>query len=204
LALFDSEIIDWKSKVKIVPMTSRDAEKSPLLHRHPAQYGICVPQPHPLPSIASFALNMPREALAKLVRDPNIVANVDEYCGQPPAIDSEILDRTSCGAGRTVCYITPQGDVTPCLTLPLKAGNLRQSSFAEIWRRSPQLEEFRSIRNRDLKVCSSCANLSICERCPALAFYEGDIRGASPLTCEVTFARTGILSPVLAIQTTKP
>jgi MoaA/NifB/PqqE/SkfB family radical SAM enzyme len=41
-----------------------------------------------------------------------------------------------CAAGRRICTVWPDGRVTPCSFLAdLSAGNVSQSSFAELWAR---------------------------------------------------------------------
>ena len=42
----------------------------------------------------------------------------------------------SCPAGKYYCRITPTGDVTPCPYMPVAAGNLRETGFAELWERA--------------------------------------------------------------------
>jgi hypothetical protein len=64
----------------------------------------------------------------------------------------------------------------------------------DIWRRSDELNEVRSIRMRDLPSCSRCTHVSSCTRCPGLAYMEGNMRGPSLQDCEKSFARTGIPS----------
>src|SRR3989441_7478389 len=49
----------------------------------------------------------------------------------------------SCPAGKYYCRITPDGDVTPCPYMPVAAGNLRASSFADLWRQAPVFGELR-------------------------------------------------------------
>ena len=49
----------------------------------------------------------------------------------------------SCPAGKYYCRITPEGDVTPCPYMPVAAGNLRQQSFAELWRGAPVFGDLR-------------------------------------------------------------
>src|SRR5260370_29088464 len=49
----------------------------------------------------------------------------------------------SCPAGKYYCRITPEGDVTPCPYMPVTAGSLRRSSFAEIWRGPPLFDDLR-------------------------------------------------------------
>ena len=47
--------------------------------------------------------------------------------------DAETLDALPCSAGHTACYISPYGDIYPCVQFPLPSGNLRQQRFEEIW-----------------------------------------------------------------------
>ncbi|MEE9324056.1 MAG: radical SAM protein [Dehalococcoidia bacterium] len=82
-----------------------------------------------------------------------------------------------CLAGTSYCRVTPTGDVTPCPYLPLKAGNVRESSFGAIWSSSQVLSR---LRNPLLKgKCGRC-NLArmenpICIGCRARAFaLRGD------------------------------
>jgi len=88
----------------------------------------------------------------------------------------------------------------PCVQFPLVCGSLRRSRFLEIWR-SPQFAEVRGIRNRDLDVCGSCSSLSSCDRCPGLAFQDGNMRGASRQTCENTYSRTKAPTPLYPVAT---
>ncbi|MCE4609720.1 MAG: radical SAM protein [Desulfurococcales archaeon] len=74
-----------------------------------------------------------------------------------------------CGAGRIYAAIQPNGDVTPCVFLPVKVGNLRETTFNEIWWNSPLLK---ALRNRDnLKgYCAKCPYRNICGGCRARAY----------------------------------
>jgi radical SAM protein with 4Fe4S-binding SPASM domain len=137
-------------------------------------------------------LRVSGEALKDIYRDRRIAVNVEEACAPPPPLDAQVLSKQPCGAGHAGVYITPQGDVTPCVQFPLVCGSLRRNTFAEIWR-GPQFLRIREIRLRNLPVCSTCSNAPICSRCPGLAYLEsGDFRGPSSLDCEKSFARTGI------------
>jgi AdoMet-dependent heme synthase len=95
-----------------------------------------------------------------------------------------MLDARPCSAGHTACYISPYGDVYPCVQFPLPTGNLRQQLFADVWHRSDRMNEVRAIRMRDLPTCSSCGYMSTCTRCPGLAYMEGNMRGPSSADCE--------------------
>jgi len=132
--------------------------------------------------------------LAEVFRDSELVGDVDEFCALPGAVDGSALDMVPCSAGHTYCYISPYGDVYPCVQFPLPCGNVRKDTFLNIWRNSTQMNEVRSIRARDLPTCSSCAHVGTCTRCPGLAYMEGNMRGPSSLDCEKSFARTRIPS----------
>ena len=132
--------------------------------------------------------------LRQVFRTPELVGKVDEFCAPPPAVSDSELDGVPCSAGHTFCYISPYGDVFPCVQFPLPTGNLRKQKFADIWNHSPQMNEVRSIHGRDLPTCSTCSHLGACTRCPGLAYMEGNMRGPSTQDCEKSFARTGIPS----------
>jgi radical SAM protein with 4Fe4S-binding SPASM domain len=131
--------------------------------------------------------------LQQVFCNPHLVGNVEEFCAPPPPLGNEVLDDLPCCASHTFCYISPYGDVYPCAQFPLATGNVRKQKFLEIWQHSPQMNEVRSIRGRDLPVCSACIHLASCTRCPGLAYMEGNMRGPSSLDCQKSFARTGIL-----------
>ena len=85
----------------------------------------------------------------------------------------------SCPAGKYYCRITPEADVTPCPYMPVAAGNLRTSSFAELWRDAAVFADL-----RDPKLggrCGACEFSKICGgcRCRAYATY-GDYLAEDP------------------------
>jgi AdoMet-dependent heme synthase len=139
-------------------------------------------------------LNVNQASLEQVFRDENLVGNVAEFCAPPKQADDSDLDGLPCSAGHTACYVSPYGDVYPCVQFPLPSGNIRQTPFLDIWRHSDQLNEVRSITARELSSCSPCAHLVSCTRCPGLAYMEGNMRGPSTQDCEKSFARTGIAS----------
>ena len=147
-----------------------------------------------------LALRIPGSELQQVFRNPELVGNVEEFCAPPPAPGEDIMDGLPCSAGHTACYITPYGDVFPCVQFPLPCGNLRRQKFADIWQNSRQLNEVRSIRARDLHTCSTCAHVGTCTRCPGLAFMEGNMRGPSTADCEKSFQRTGIPSANMLLK----
>ena len=48
-------------------------------------------------------------------------------------LTEEMLDALPCSAGHTACYISPYGDIYPCVQFPLPTGNLRRQRFEEVW-----------------------------------------------------------------------
>ena len=139
-------------------------------------------------------LGIHHEALQQVFRDKALVGNVDEFCAVPAPADDNALSSLPCSAGHTSCYVSPYGDVFPCVQFPIPTGNVRQQRFLDIWRHSERMNEVRSIRLKDLTTCSSCSHVGSCTRCPGLAFMEGNMRGPSSQDCEKSFARTGIPS----------
>ncbi len=141
-----------------------------------------------------LSLNVDEAILRGVFRDGGLVGNVEEFCAPPQSVDEEALDMLPCSAGHTACYVSPYGDVYPCVQFPLPSGNVRQTKFVDIWRDSPQLKEVRSITLRDMPSCSQCSHGATCTRCPGLAYMEGNMRGPSSQDCEKSYARTGIPS----------
>jgi radical SAM protein with 4Fe4S-binding SPASM domain len=139
-------------------------------------------------------LGVGHSVLHQVFRDTSLVGDIDEFCAIPPAAGEDELESTPCSAGHTACYVSPYGDVFPCVQFPLPTGNVRQQPFIDIWRHSDQMNEVRSIRLKDLGTCSSCSHVSNCTRCPGLAYMEGNMRGPSTQDCEKSFARTGVPS----------
>ncbi len=86
-----------------------------------------------------------------------------------------------CGAGRLYCSLSPQGDVHPCVFLPVNVGNLKTEKFQDIWLNAPL---FKSFRNRaNLKgACGKCDYKFICGGCRArsAAYHNGDMLSGDP------------------------
>jgi radical SAM protein with 4Fe4S-binding SPASM domain len=148
-----------------------------------------------------LTLRIPGDELQQVFRNQELVGNVEEFCAPPPPPGEDIMDGLPCSAGHTACYISPYGDVFPCVQFPLPSGNVRRQKFIDIWRNSSQLNEVRSIRARDLPTCSTCAHVGTCTRCPGLAYMEGNMRGPSTADCEKSFQRTGIPSANMLLRT---
>lgn len=84
-----------------------------------------------------------------------------------------------CLAGISYCIISPMGIVQPCAYLNIPAGNVRETTFGEIWRES---EIFKTLRTAEYKGgCGSCRYQKVCGGCRARAyFYHGDYMAEEP------------------------
>ena len=85
-----------------------------------------------------------------------------------------------CGAGRIYAAIQPNGDVAPCVFLPIKVGSVREREFREIWETAPL---FQKLRDRSLLrgYCGRCPYRNICGGCRARAYaYFGDPLAPDP------------------------
>jgi AdoMet-dependent heme synthase len=81
---------------------------------------------------------------------------------------------TRCPCGVQYCRITPEGKVTPCPYNPAVAGDLRERTFAEVWRESGL---FRALREGELGgKCGRCEYRVVCGGCRARAYAAaGDV-----------------------------
>ena len=108
-----------------------------------------------------------------------------------------------CSAGHTACYISPYGDVYPCVQFPLPSGNVRRSevyghlaAFAGIERSALDHDQ------RSARLFAMCIWVELVRDVPGLAYMEGNMRGPSTQDCEKSFARTGV--PSVNLQKKKP
>jgi radical SAM protein with 4Fe4S-binding SPASM domain len=114
----------------------------------------------------------------------------------------EHKDYLMCAAGRSILYINPEGNVTPCNFIDYPehfVGNVREDDLVQIWQRSPMLRAWRQLKVEQISPCRDCLRRHLCGgglRCNAIArtgalngrdpfchFYEQDttaIRAAEP------------------------
>lgn len=58
-------------------------------------------------------------------------------------------DYEGCEAGKTICYLTPQGDLWPCMGLPCNCGRvIEPDGFAKVWQASQKLNACRAMPGR--------------------------------------------------------
>jgi len=108
------------------------------------------------------------------------VAPTHFYMGEDKIVRALAEYIGGCGAGRIYAAIQPNGDVTPCVFLPIKVGNVREKSFREIWETAPLLQRLRD-RSNLWGACGSCPYKYVCGGCRARAYaYTGDPLGPDP------------------------
>jgi len=84
-----------------------------------------------------------------------------------------------CGAGRLYCGLEPNGDIQPCVFIPIKIGNIRKDRLKNVWATSPTLKK---MREREKFVgCGECEYRFVCGGCRARAYgYFGDVQAPDP------------------------
>lgn len=114
------------------------------------------------------------------------------HLAQQILVDDEIQQMpgyAGCQAGSAQGCVTANGTVLPCVLLPIPVGNIRTSSFEEIWSNSPVIK---SLQGRDSLSgeCGSCSFKRKCGGCRAVAFAKtGDFLASDPRCQFVGFAK---------------
>ena len=65
------------------------------------------------------------------------VAPTHFYVGDDPIVKAVAEFVGGCGAGRIYATIQPNGDITPCVFMPITVGNIREKPFWDIWTNTP-------------------------------------------------------------------
>lgn len=86
-----------------------------------------------------------------------------------------------CAAGRGFVYVKANGDVWPCPFVEINAGNIRDSSFHEIYRNAPVFQHLRRREELLKGVCGECNYKTVCGGCRGRAHaYSGDYLAEDP------------------------
>ena len=103
------------------------------------------------------------------------------HTGHPGAAPDGMNAMTKgCLAGTGVCFISHEGEVFPCGYLPMKSGDLRTQTFAEVWTSSEVFEQLRDTGNLKGK-CGCCEFRNVCMGCRARAYAAtGDMLQEEP------------------------
>jgi len=119
--------------------------------------------------LSPLSCHLKPEQVEILLSDPIFFRAIEEEEHQPY---SGVFETVPCGAGHMSAYISPYGDVYPCVQLPILCGNIRKKSFSEIWHESPELHEVRSVTLGRLAGCANCDALRFCRPCMGLSYLE--------------------------------
>jgi len=132
---------------------------------------------------ATLALRAADEAVSRFAADP-IVGFLRGVKPPPQRLDSK-----TCAAC-DIAFVSPDGTIRPCPTLPFSLGNVRDTDLAVAYRDSDAARFVRELTWKDLPSCSVCELKDYCARCHANALLEdGDIFGPSRASCRWARAR---------------
>ncbi|RMH36053.1 MAG: radical SAM protein [Deltaproteobacteria bacterium] len=121
-------------------------------------------------------LRVDRDTLRALYRGPLAPFLSAASCSRDAA--------PQCSCARSVVAIASNGDVYPCIGAPIRAGNLREQSFADIWASSPVFERIRGLRLADFAACAPCPDRPWCRRSSGVVYVNtGDYTGPESWTC---------------------
>jgi radical SAM protein with 4Fe4S-binding SPASM domain len=153
------------------------------------------------------------DELVGLIDSLGVVANLDTHItprydgGRDPVglrVDAETLERlyrgplrhlvdapdcspdrsVQCSCARSVVAIASNGDVYPCIGAPLRAGNVREQPFAEIWATSPVFRKIRGLTLDDFTACKPCPDRPYCRRSSGVVYVStGEYTGPEEWTC---------------------
>lgn len=86
-----------------------------------------------------------------------------------------------CLGGQGFAFVSYQGEVQPCGYLELKAGDIRQRPFPEIWADSELFQQLRRVDDYGGK-CHTCQYRKVCGGCRARAYaLTGDVLAEDPI-----------------------
>ncbi len=103
--------------------------------------------------------------------------------GEKVSFETYGLDAVTrgCLGGTSFCFISYDGIVQPCGYLELNCGDLKKTSFEDVWRNSPvflKLRDFGSYKGK----CGRCEYIRYCGGCRARAYEAtGDFLAEEPL-----------------------
>lgn len=89
-----------------------------------------------------------------------------------------------CNVGRNALAIMPNGDVYPCVELPIRVGNVRHTPLRTIWESAPEWVTLTTVDASTLPICGTCPLGALCGRCHGAAHQEsGDWLAPATVHC---------------------
>ncbi|MGX8795371.1 radical SAM protein [Fusibacter sp. JL298sf-3] len=127
--------------------------------------------------------HIPWELESALIRE-----DIEEFWGKSTLSFTERV--IGCKAGVTTCSIASNGDVYGCEQLmnfeELKAGNIRENKFSEIWENSSIFKKIRDMKISDLSEdCVSCNMKGCGGGCRAIAYTQTNNLYGKDSRCEI-------------------
>jgi radical SAM protein with 4Fe4S-binding SPASM domain len=128
-------------------------------------------------STGSLSTRVERDEIERLYRGP--------LHDMIPRGDREITEEAfPCNCARGNCAISARGDVYPCVSVPMTAGNIRKQPFQEIWKASPVFQRIRGLSMKDYAQCAPCDHKAFCSRDRGAAYNaSGSYTGVDPFVC---------------------
>jgi radical SAM protein with 4Fe4S-binding SPASM domain len=117
--------------------------------------------------------------------------NRDDACTVPSPANGWGAGK-NCIAGSMALYVSPEGDLMPCVTWPEALGNLAKGDrLADLWHGAPRLRQIKAHTRDDREACRTCPVRQDCEFCMGQAFVEtGDPYSGITTLCLTTRAKT--------------
>jgi len=95
-----------------------------------------------------------------------------------------------CSCAKSVCGVSANGEVFPCIGAPIPSGNLINKTFKEIWANSPVLNQIRKLKKEDFKECMTCEHILFCNRSSGSTYVNtGKYTGCDPGTLKLAKIR---------------
>ena len=88
-----------------------------------------------------------------------------------------------CPAGTHYSRISPEGNLTPCPFIEETVGNLKTSSFKDLWQNAPLMVQLRNRKQLEGR-CGTCEFSAMCSGCRARAFAETGNYMAQDPSCD--------------------
>ena len=117
--------------------------------------------------------------------------------GWIPQTNSCTSDEGLCRAGKSICTISPSGDVYPCTMVPFRLGNILHDDFNSFWHTRPAVElcAFRDLKVEDSPQCAVCELQKYCQKCIGITYREcGKISVSSPSACRLAEIRKALVT----------
>ena len=134
----------------------------------------------PLKTLATF------EQLVAMYGDARVKASFwqDNPCSAPdPTLKP-------CGVGDRSVFVQSTGDVLPCASWPVAAGNILETPILEIFRSSEVFKHARGLTYGAMTRCAGCVDAGSCHPCAAINLQEhGRIDIPAQSICSSTAAR---------------